>query len=96
MKRLLLGGDGNGLPLVPIAITSQALFGIASTFPMGWRAEGSPDGKGSYTLMLPRGLADLLSAIRQPGETFSDVILRVAADRKRLRSERALFASSAA
>jgi hypothetical protein len=63
---------------------------------MGWRAEGSLDGTDGYTLMLPCGLAHLLSAMRQPGETFSDVILRVAADRQRLRSERALSATSAA
>jgi hypothetical protein len=28
-----------------------------------------------YLLILPRGVADLLRAIRQPGESFSDVIL---------------------
>ena len=48
---------------------------------MGWRAEGRLDGKGEYLLVLPRGTAELLRAIRQPGESFSDVILRVAADR---------------
>jgi hypothetical protein len=82
--------------MIPIPITAKALFAIASSFPMGWRAEGSIDGTGGYTLMLPCGLADLLSAIRQPGETLSDVILRVASDRQRLRSERGLSASSAA
>ena len=82
--------------MIPISITTQALFAIASSFPMGWRAEGDLDGKDGYTLVLPRGVADLLSAIRQPGESFSDVILRVAADRQRLRSQTALSAADAA
>jgi hypothetical protein len=82
--------------MIPISITARALFAIASSFPMGWRAQGCVDGKDGYTLVLPLGLADLLSAIRQPGESFSDVILRVAADRQRLSSETALSASDAA
>ena len=74
---------GNKVPLmIPISITAESLVAIAKSFPMGWRAEGSLDGKGGYLLMLPRGVADLLRAIRQPGESFSDVILRVASHRQ--------------
>jgi hypothetical protein len=72
--------------MIPISITAEALVAIAKSFPMGWRAEGSLDGKGGYLLVLPRGVADLLRAIRQPGESFSDVILRVASDRRQLKS----------
>jgi hypothetical protein len=70
--------------MIPISITAEALVAIAKSFPMGWRAEGSLDGKGGYLLVLPRGVADLLRAIRQPGETFSDVILRVTSERRQL------------
>jgi hypothetical protein len=74
------------LPVIPISITAEAFVAIAKSFPMGWRAEGRLDGKGGYLLVLPRGVAELLRAIRQPGESFSEVILRVAADRGRLKS----------
>jgi hypothetical protein len=69
-------------PMIPISITAEAFVAIAKSFPMGWRAEGRLDGKGGYLLVLPRGVADLLRAIRQPGESFSDVILRVVSDRR--------------
>jgi hypothetical protein len=68
--------------MIPISITAEALVAIAKSFQMGWRAEGPVDGKGGYLLVLPGGVADLLRAIRQPGESFSDVILRVASDRR--------------
>ena len=72
--------------MIPISITVEAFVAVAQRFPMGWRAEGGLDGKGEYLLVLPRGVADLLRAIRQPGESFSDVILRVASDRRQLNS----------
>jgi hypothetical protein len=72
--------------MIPISITAEALVAIAKSFPMGWRAEGRVDGRGGYLLILPRGVADLLRAIRRPGESFSDVILRVASDRQRLKT----------
>jgi hypothetical protein len=37
-----------------------------------------PDGKGGYLVTLPRGVLDRLKALRGPGESYSDVILRVA------------------
>jgi hypothetical protein len=46
--------------MIPISITAEALVAIAKTFPMGWRAAGSSDGKGEYRLVLPRGVADSL------------------------------------
>jgi hypothetical protein len=73
-------------PMIPISITAEAFVAIAKGFPMGWHAEGRLDGKGGYLLVLPRGVAELLRALRQPGESFSEVILRVAADRGRLKS----------
>lgn len=72
--------------MIPISITAEALVAIAKSFPMGWRAEGRVDGEGGYLLILPRGVAELLRAMRQPGESFSDVILRVASDRQRLKA----------
>jgi hypothetical protein len=71
--------------MIPISITAEALVAIAKSFPMGWRADGSLDGKGDYLLVLPRGVADLLRAIRQAGESSSDVILTVASDRGQLK-----------
>ena len=72
--------------MISICITAEAFVALAKSFPMGWHAEGSLDGKDGYFLILPRGVADLLWAIRQPGETFSDIILRVASNRQQLKA----------
>jgi hypothetical protein len=41
-------------------------------------AEHRPDGKGAYFVTLPRDVLDKLNYLRAPGESYSDVILRVA------------------
>jgi hypothetical protein len=61
---------GHQVPMIPISISAEALVAIAKSFPMGWHAEGSLDGKGGCLLILPLGVAELLRAIRQPGEAF--------------------------
>jgi hypothetical protein len=64
--------------MITISITAEAFAAIAATFPEEWRAEARPDEKGGYLLTLPHSVIDLLKAIRGPGESYSDVITRVA------------------
>jgi hypothetical protein len=42
------------------------------------RGKARPDGKGDYLVTLPRGVIDRLAAMRGPGESYSDVIIRIA------------------
>jgi hypothetical protein len=51
---------------------------IAATLPDGREAERHPDGKGAYFVTLPRDVLDKLNYLRGPGESYSDVIIRVA------------------
>jgi hypothetical protein len=41
-----------------------------------------PDGKGRYRITLPHDLLDKLNHVRGPGESYSDVIIRVARGRR--------------
>jgi hypothetical protein len=63
--------------MVRIAI-SQAFDAIAQTLPSNF--ESGVDDKGERYIWLPRAVVDRLRALRGPGESFSDVILRLAAD----------------
>jgi hypothetical protein len=51
---------------------------IAATLPTGYAAEGRPDGKGGYVVMLDRHVIERFAAMRRPRESYSDVILRLA------------------
>jgi hypothetical protein len=42
------------------------------------RPELRPDGKGGYLVTLPHGVLDRLRAVRGPGDSYSNVIIRVA------------------
>jgi hypothetical protein len=64
--------------VVTISITLDAFTAIASTLPKGFKAKGRPDGKGGYLITLDRHVVDRLPAARAPGESYSDVILRLA------------------
>jgi hypothetical protein len=46
--------------------------------------ESGVDDNGERYIWLPRAVVDRLRALRGPGESFSDVILRLAADREPL------------
>jgi len=46
--------------------------------PEGREAERRPDGKGGYFITLPHGVIDRLKALRGPGQSYSDVIQRLA------------------
>jgi len=42
------------------------------------KGEPRPDGKGGLLIVLPHGVLDRLKALRGAGESYSDVIVRVA------------------
>ena len=67
--------------MIRIAITQAAFDAIAQTMPFGSvNFESGVDDKGERYIWLPRAVVDCLPGLRGPGESFSDVILRLAAD----------------
>jgi hypothetical protein len=66
--------------MVTISITPAAFAAIEATLPKGAKAEARPDGKGGYLVTLDSGALDRLRALRGPRESYSDVIVRVAAE----------------
>jgi hypothetical protein len=64
--------------VVTIPISAEALAAIAATVPDGREAERRPDGKGGLFHHLAAWAWDRLSHLREPGESYSDVILRLA------------------
>jgi hypothetical protein len=63
---------------VTISISPVAAAAIASALPKASTAHARPDGQGSYLLTLDRRVLDRLAAMRRRGESYSDVILRLA------------------
>lgn len=65
--------------MVTIAITSEAFAAIVAMLPdrrkAAVRREGS---RGRYVATLPNGVLDRLKALRGPGESYSEVIIRLA------------------
>jgi hypothetical protein len=65
--------------MVRINITAAAFEAIAATVPFGSVAyEREPDANGERRIWLEPRFVDRLRAMRGPGETYSDVILRLA------------------
>jgi hypothetical protein len=65
--------------MIRIAITQAAFDAIARTMPFGSvNFEAGVDDKGERYIWLPRAVVDRLRSLRGPGESFSDVILRLA------------------
>jgi len=64
--------------MIRIAITPTACTAIASTLPgnVGVEPERAPDG--DYHVWLDPAVVNRLRAMRGPGESYSDVILRLA------------------
>jgi hypothetical protein len=64
--------------MLRITITAAAFEAIASTLPssVGYEAQPAPNGD-RYIWLDPR-YVDRLRAMRAPGESYSDVILRLA------------------
>ena len=66
--------------MVRIAITVEAFEAIAQTLPLASAAvEPEANAKGERTVWLEEVWVDRLGALRGPGESYSDVILRLAA-----------------
>jgi hypothetical protein len=67
--------------MIRIAITQTAFDVICATLPFGDVAyENQVDEHGQRLIWLPRDVIDRLRSLRAPGEDYSDVILRVAAE----------------
>jgi hypothetical protein len=51
---------------------------IEATLAKGSKSDARPDRKGEYFIVLPHAVLDRLKALRRAGESYSDVILRLA------------------
>jgi hypothetical protein len=68
--------------MVRIAITQAAYDAICATLPLGSVGyENEADEEGNRLIWLDRAVVDRLRAMRGPGESYSDVILRIAAEK---------------
>ena len=67
--------------MIRIAITQAAFDAIAATLVLGSTGyENAVNEKGERLIWLDRAVVDRLRALRGPGESYSDVILRTAAE----------------
>lgn len=67
--------------MVRIAITQAAFDAISATLPLGSvRYENAVNERGERYVWLAPDVVNRLRAMRGPGETYSDVILQVAAE----------------
>jgi hypothetical protein len=65
--------------MITITISAAAYAAIWAALPLGGDAfPARPDGKGALLVTLDRHVVDRLAAMRGPGESYSDVILRLA------------------
>ena len=68
--------------MIRIAISQAAFDAIAATLPLGSVSyENHVNERGERYVWLPPNVVDRLKAQRRPGEGYSDVILRIAAER---------------
>jgi hypothetical protein len=72
-----LGSLFRARTMTTISITAEAYAAIEAAFPGDWRNEIRLDGEGGYLLTLPEGMIALLEAVRGPGESHSDAIIRI-------------------
>jgi hypothetical protein len=70
--------------MIGVTISGKAYAAIAPTLPAGSAAEKEIDPGLEYRLWLPLDVVTRLRALRKPGETFSDVILRLGDRRSHL------------
>ena len=66
--------------MTAISVTREAFEAIRATLPEAQTSEPQPDGRGEVRIWLDRKYVDRLKAMRGPGESYSDVILRLAAE----------------
>jgi hypothetical protein len=65
--------------MIRIAISSAAFEAIAQTVPLGSVGyEAEANDRGECLIWLEDAMADRLSTMRGPGESYSDLILRLA------------------
>jgi hypothetical protein len=65
--------------MIKIAISQAAFDAIAATLPFGSMSfESKTNERGEKLIWLDRAVIDRLRSLRGPGESFSDVILRIA------------------
>jgi hypothetical protein len=65
--------------MIRISISAAAFDAVAATLPFGSVGfEGEADANGERHIWLEPRVLDRLKALRGPGESYSDVILRVA------------------
>jgi hypothetical protein len=64
--------------MIAISISGKAYAAIAATLPAGHAVEQEIAPDREYRVWLPRAEVNHLRALRASGETFSDVILRLA------------------
>jgi hypothetical protein len=64
--------------MIRLSITAAAFDAISATLPFGSVGfEREPDEQGGRMIWLPRNVVDRLRSLRGPGESYSDVILRL-------------------
>jgi hypothetical protein len=65
--------------MIKIAISEAAFEAIARSLPLGNVSfENKTDEQGQRLIWLDRAMVDRLRAMRGPGESYSDVIIRLA------------------
>jgi hypothetical protein len=66
--------------MIKIAVTPEAFAAVEATLPLGTvGVEPKPNEKGEREILLDDGALNRLRPMRGPGESYSDVILRLAA-----------------
>jgi hypothetical protein len=66
--------------MIRVAISAEAFEALASTIPLGSVVfEKELDANGQCHVRLNRAVVERLRSLRGPGESYSDVILRLAA-----------------
>jgi hypothetical protein len=74
--------------MIRITITPAAYAAIAGTLPWGTvGVEPKRAENGDYYIWVAPGVVNTLRALREPGESYSDVILRVAKEEAANRSD---------
>jgi hypothetical protein len=66
--------------LIRIAITQAAFDAIVRALPGSVGYENAVNEKGQRLIWLDRAVVDRFKALRGPGESYSDVIMRLAAE----------------
>jgi hypothetical protein len=69
--------------MIRLAITPAAFDAISATLPIGSVGfEREPDAKGEVAIWVEEVMVNRLAGLRRPDESYSDVILRLAATEK--------------